>query len=189
MLTLFLMNPDREFYLRELVKIFNISPRSVSLELKNLAGIELLNRRISGNQHYYSANTGHILFKDLQNMFLKTVGVKDVIYKTVAPYKKNIEYCFIYGSIARGNFTARSDIDLMIIGTIASKILAPVLLIAGDSLNREINYSIFSKREIQGRIKNNDHFISHLYKEQKIFVIGDSNEFERMGSQRLVENA
>jgi predicted nucleotidyltransferase len=187
MLTLFLMNPDREFYLRELVKILNISPRSVSLELKNLSNIELLKKRISGKQHYYRANTGHILFKDLQNMFLKTVGVKDVIYKLIKPFEQNIECCFIYGSIARGNFSSGSDIDLMIIGTISSKTLSPVLLKAGDSLNREINFSIFSKKEILERLKTNDHFIYRLFGEKKIVILGDSNEFKRMGNQRLVE--
>jgi predicted nucleotidyltransferase len=183
----FLMNPDREFYLREFVKILNISPRSVSLELKNLSDIDFLKKRISGHQHYYIANTSHILFKDLQNIFLKTVGVKDVIYKVIKLYEKNIEYCFIYGSIAEGNFSSDSDIDLMIIGDINSKMISKVVLKAGETLNREINFSIFTKKELLQRLNKNDHFISHLYLQPKIFVIGESNEFERMGKKRMAK--
>jgi predicted transcriptional regulator len=51
LLNIFLMNPDSEYYLRELAEKFNVSPRHISLELQNLKNIDLIKKRISGKQH------------------------------------------------------------------------------------------------------------------------------------------
>ena len=148
----FLMHADKEFYLREIANIFNLSPRPVNLELKNLKNIGLLKKRISGNQHYYSANIQHPLFDDLKNIFLKTIGLKDVVKKYLEVFKSGIKYSFIYGSIAKENAAAESDIDLIIIGDVSSRKLSGVLLQAGNELKREINFSILTcARVVTGR--------------------------------------
>ena len=187
LLNRFLMNPDKEFYLRELSNSLNISPRSVSIELSNLEKIGLIKKRISGNHHYYSANTQHLIFGDLQNIFTKTVGVKNVIAYSLEPFKTDILFSFIYGSIAKGNATSTSDIDLFIIGNVSSRKISSALLNAGSKLNREINFSIFKKDEFIQRLKSKDHFITSIIKESKIFVIGNPNEFEGLGKERLAE--
>ena len=183
----FLMQQDQEFYLRELSNHFSISPRSVSMELTNLESIGLISKRISGNQHYYSSNIQHPLFHDLKNIFTKTIGLKNIIADSLEPFKSEIKFSFIYGSIAKGNYTSSSDVDLLIIGNVSSRKISSVLLSAGSKLNREINFSVFSLKEIKKRIKDNDHFITSIFKEPKIFVIGDSDEFDRMGKEWLAE--
>ena len=100
LLNRFLMHPDREFYLRELSKHFNISPRSVSMELANLENMELINKRISGNHHYYSANSRNPIFQDLKNVFAKTIGLKNIIADCLEPFEADIYFSFIYGSMA-----------------------------------------------------------------------------------------
>ena len=179
------MHPEQEFYLRELSNQFHLSPRAVSMELKNLESIELIKKRISGKQHYYSINTQHPLFPDLQNVFLKTIGLKDVIRDKLTPFHSSIDYAFIYGSVARGTSTAISDVDLMIIGNVSSRKVAGALSDAGSKLDREINFSIFTVEEFLDRLKKKDHFITALLKEPKIFIIGDSDEFRWMGEKRF----
>lgn len=185
----FLMHSGEEFYLREIASHFNLSPRQVSLELKNLASIGLLKKRISGNQHYYSINQQHPLFEDLRNIFLKTVGLKDVIEKHLKPFEKEIDFAFIYGSIAKGNSVAGSDVDLMITGNLSVRKVSGVLMQAGSELGREVNFSIFSLNEFIERIKNKDHFITSLLRDPKIFIIGDVNEFERLAKEWMVETS
>lgn len=183
LLNKFLMNPEQEFYLRELSNLYKISPRSVSLELQNLERIELIKKRISGKQHFYSINRQHPLYGDLRNIFIKTFGFKNLLQKYLEPYKSQISYCFIYGSIAKGNSKANSDLDLMIIGDVPSRKISGDFLKAGEELNREVNFSIFSESEFVSRLRNNDHFITTLIKEPKIFIIGDSIEFSRLGEK------
>ena len=185
----FLMHPQKEFYLRELSGKFNLSPRSVSLELKNLESIELLRKKVSGKQHYYSVNRNHPLFHDLQNIFLKTIGIKDVIREKLEIFIHKINFAFIYGSVAKGTFTSQSDVDLMIIGNVSSRKLSSVLLKAGEIIVREINYSVMKYEELINRIKNKDHFVITLIREPKIFIFGDSIEFDRLGEKWLVDKA
>jgi len=156
LLNLFLMHPDEEFYLREISNMFKLSPRSVSLELKNLVNINLIQKKISGKQHYYSVNTNHPLFHELQSIFIKTIGIKDIIKEKLEKFKQYIRFAFIYGSIAKGNFNAVSDVDLMIIGNVSSRKLSGLLLEAGEVVSREINYSVMHYDELINRLKNND---------------------------------
>jgi len=189
LLTLFLLHPEREYYLRELSTRLQVSPRQVSLELSNLYKIELIKKRISGNQHFYSANPQHPLFPDLQNIFIKTVGLKDVLQKNLQPFQTQILYCFVYGSMAKGVVTAKSDIDLMIIGTVSSKSISGPVMNAGQEMQREINYSVFPLQEVKSRLRNKDHFFCTIWSESKIFILGNSSEFERLGKEWLAETA
>jgi predicted nucleotidyltransferase len=183
LLSQFLMNPDKEFYLRQISGKFGLSPRLVSLELQNLEKIELLKKRVSGKQHYFAINKQHQLFEDLRNIFLKTVGLKDVIEKHLDAYLSQIEFAFIYGSIAKGNAAINSDVDLMIIGNLSNRKISGSMLQAGTELDREINFSIFAFDEFKSRIKNNDHFITTIINEPKIFITRNSDEFERLAKE------
>lgn len=183
----FLMNEDMEYYLRELSNSLKISPRSVSVELNNLLNIGLVKKRISGKQHYYSANTQHQIFGELQSIFTKTIGIKNIIAECLEPFKSDILFSFIYGSIAKGNATSTSDVDLLIIGNASSRKISHALINAGAELNREINFSIFKKDEFLQRLENKDHFITSIIKEPTIFVIGNPGEFEGFGKERLVK--
>ncbi|NOX88435.1 MAG: nucleotidyltransferase domain-containing protein [Calditrichaeota bacterium] len=149
----------------------------------------MIKKRMSGNRNYYTVNKQHPLFSDLRNMFLKTVGLKDVVYKNIQPVETEIEYVFIYGSIARSDATAASDVDLIVIGNVSSRKLSSLMLHAGNELRREINFSVFSLSEFKNRLKKNDHFITTIIKEPKIFIIGDSDEFDRMAKEWLAETA
>jgi predicted nucleotidyltransferase len=185
LLNIFLMNPDSEYYLRELAEKFNVSPRHISLELQNLKSVDLIKKRISGKQHYYSININHPIFHELQNIFIKTIGLKSVIENSLANFKEFIKFAFIYGSIAKGDVRANSDIDLMIIGDISGRKISSAMIHSGNKLNKEVNFNIFSFDEFSSRLKSNDHFINSIYKESKLFLIGDQNEFERLGKEWL----
>jgi predicted nucleotidyltransferase len=180
LLNRFLMNEDREFYLRQLSGDFNLSPRHVSLELQNLKKIGLITKRISGNLHYFTINRQHPLFQELKNIFLKTVGLKDIIHKYLISFTNRIQFAFIYGSMARGTADSDSDVDLMIVGDISTRQISAEMIKAGNELKREINFSVFNPEEFKTRLVKNDHFVSSLVSESKLFIIGDMNEFERL---------
>ncbi len=177
----FLLHSEDEFYLRQLSSHFKISPRSVSLELKNLESIGLIHKRISGKQHYYLVDKQHPLFNDLKNIFIKTVGIKDIIAKALNNYVSQIEFAFIYGSFANGSATAGSDVDLMILGDVKSRKISGSMISIGEKLSREINFSIITVTEFNQRLKDHDHFLNSVYNSPKIFIIGNFHEFERMG--------
>jgi predicted nucleotidyltransferase len=183
LLNTFLMNSDSEYYLRELAEKFKVSPRHISLELQNLKKIELIKKRISGKQHYYSVNKNHPIFQELRNIFIKTIGLKSVIENALIQYSDLIKFAFIYGSIAKDDARVDSDIDLMIIGDVSGRKISGAMIRAGNELNKEVNFNIFSANEFSGRLISNDHFINSIYKESKLFIIGNPDEFERLGEK------
>lgn len=183
LLSRFLMHPEAEYYGRELADLFETSPRAVHVELRNLEAIHLLRKRISGKQHYYSANTRHPLYPDLQNIFRKTVGLKDVLVEALQQHTASIDYAFIYGSFATGDFTAESDIDILIMGTVSSRKISADLMEAGRTLQREVNFSVFSPREFAQRVNEGDHFLSRLLEQPKLFIIGDAHEFSDLAEE------
>jgi len=180
LLRIFLMNPDTEYYGRQLTEMLDAYPHAVHVELKNLESIELIQKRISGKQHYYSANTAHPLYRDLQNIIRKTVGLKDVIQGALNPFRDDIDYAIVYGSFASGDFTSESDVDLIIKGDVKSRKISSALLEAGELLQRELNFTIFTREEFRSRIKNNDHFITRVVNKPMMFLIGDESDFRSL---------
>ena len=181
----FLLHPEREYYLRQLCSMHDLAPRSVGLELANLESIGLITRRLAGKSIFYSADRKHILFSELQKIFIKTVGLTDVVRNALAPFTANITLAFIYGSFAKGEFSTGSDIDLMIIGQVSSFLLSETLGKAGQQLGREINYAVFPEKEIKERLADNDHFLKNVSENPKMFLIGTEDEFKRLVEERL----
>ena len=189
LLNILFLFQDEEFYLRQLVQKINCSPRSVNLELRNLESIHLVSKRVSGKQHYYRINQQHPLFYDLRNIFLKTTGLTYVISDFFTSFSDKLDFVFVYGSMANGTFQSNSDVDLMIIGSISSRLIASDITEFCQKLGREVNYSVFPLKELKIRIKNKDHFFLSLLKSKKIFIIGGEYEFGRLVEEWLAEDS
>jgi predicted nucleotidyltransferase len=180
LLSEFMLNPEREYYLRQLCAMHDLAPRSVGLELANLESIGLITRRPAGKTIFYIANRSHILFPELQRIFIKTVGLADVVRNALEPFTANISLAFTYGSFAKGDFSAESDVDLMIIGQVSSFQLSETLGRAGQQLGREINSAIFPENEARERLANNDHFFKNVTENPKLYIIGTEDEFRKL---------
>ncbi|MGQ9730944.1 MAG: winged helix-turn-helix domain-containing protein [Candidatus Zipacnadales bacterium] len=75
LLTLFLSEPQRRYYSRELARAIGGRQNAVWRELKNLEGLGLLRSEAEGNLKYYVVNMGFQLFSELRNLVLKAAGV------------------------------------------------------------------------------------------------------------------
>lgn len=175
LLTLFLLNPDKRFYVRELARKTEENINSVRRELQKLESIGLLRSEAEGNMKYYTVNKKMSIYDDLKNIFLKTEGIGNILTDKLTELGK-INYAFIYGSFAKGEEQLSSDIDIMIVGNADEKKLIKILRSLEERLSREINYTLLSPREFKSRIKNKDPFITNVMKEKKIMVIGDTLE-------------
>lgn len=177
-LKLFLFNPDNDFYQRQISLLTHQPIRAVQREVNKLEKIGLIKKSIEGNRIYYKTNKKCPIFEELKGILLKTTGIAEVLKGNLWE-SKNIQFAFIYGSYAKGEERLSSDIDLLVVGDIASKRLSSVLSKPKRELNREINYAVFSLQEFRRRIKQKDHFLNAVLKEKKIFIIGREDEFKR----------
>ena len=75
LLNAFYTFPDKELYLRELVRITREDHKNISLELNNLEKLGLVSSRRDGNQEIFSSQSGHFsLYEELKSIFYKTKG-------------------------------------------------------------------------------------------------------------------
>ena len=175
LLTLFLLNPESEFYVREIVRMTGENINGVRRELANLESFGLLIGRRRGNQHYFTVNRDFFLYTDLQQLVLKTEGVARVIRENLSSLQ-NIECMFIYGSFARGTAGGRSDIDLFIVGDVNEEVLIPLVHTGERAINREINYTLMRGSEFAQRRETGDPFVKNVMGERKIMIIGSCDD-------------
>lgn len=175
LLRLYFTNPDKEYYLRELERMINFPVGNIRRELLKLESRGLFTFRRQGNLSYYSLNKKHPLFKVFKSVISKTIGVEGELRNTLSRVK-GIKLAFIYGSFAKGAERIASDIDLFIIGHINEENLIKAISQAETALKREINYSLYSRKDFEKKKKEKDYFIKELIREPKIFLVGDENE-------------
>jgi len=175
-------HPDREFYQQEITQAAGVNLSAVQRELRNLVEAGLVTSRRHGNRVYYRANRASPLFPDLQGIVLKTVGLADVLREALGPVQGKVEIAFVFGSLASGDATAESDVDLIVIGRAGLREVAPLLSAAGSTLGREVNPVTLSPEEWADRLGRGDHFVGTVAREPKIFVLGAADELERLGA-------
>lgn len=174
-LSYFFMNPGESFHIRSLATILGESAGNLARELNNLEEAGLVQSRAVGNQKHFSLREDSPIHEDMRNLFLKTVGAGGEI-RDLLSHLDGIELAFLFGSFASGEAHGSSDIDVMIIGEINDRELAPLMAELEGRLHREINYMIYSRREAEKRIKQEGDFVYEVFRGPRIILIGQSDD-------------
>jgi uncharacterized protein len=168
-----------ELHLRELVRQSALSLGTIQQELRRLTRIELVLARKDGNRVYYKANPIHPLFPEIKSLVMKTNGIGGVLGRALDD--KEIAVAFIFGSVARNEAGAQSDVDLMLVGSIGLRRLTHLLSGVSEQIGREINPHILTPDEFKERKLNKDHFLTSVLATPRLFVKGTEHELEEMG--------
>lgn len=179
-LTLFLTHPEEEIYQSRIVETTKCILIQVQRALKRLEETGLITKTKSGNRVYYKANRMHPAFEDIKRALFKTILFGDLLKDALDPFKDRIEFSFIYGSLARGEESFDSDIDLFIIGDLGMRDVASLLGAVGHEIGREINPTVYPLREFKKKIKEKNTFIKEIMNKPKIWLIGEESEFAKM---------
>jgi predicted nucleotidyltransferase len=171
LLTLFLLNPGRGYYIREIERMTGENYSAIHSELANLESFGLLSRERKGKQVYFSVNQDFFLYHDLQQILLKTEGVSGTLRDQLRDMQ-GISCLFIYGSFAAGNAGAESDIDLFIVGDIEEDVILAAVGAAEKTLTREINYTLMSDQEYRERQWKQDPFVMNVLREPRVVLAG-----------------
>jgi len=100
------------------------------------------------------------------------------LQQALHPFRDRIACAFVYGSVARRQETALSDVDLMVIGTVGLAELAPALRKAEARLGREVNVTNYSPGELRAKAAAKDHFLSAVLQRRKQFVRGSQRDLD-----------
>jgi DNA-binding transcriptional ArsR family regulator len=179
LLRLLFADASRELHLRDLTRRSGLGLGTVQGELQKLSDADLVTSRRDGNRRYFSANEGHPLFPDLQQLVLKTAGLRDVLAQALVRLK-GVDVAFVFGSLAARPGKAASDVDLMVIGGASLRTLAPALRKAADKLGREINPVTMTTAEFSKR-RSKDPLLLDVLGKPILFVKGGPDELEKLG--------
>jgi predicted nucleotidyltransferase len=181
-LSLLYSRPGKSFFTNEIVRWVKMGRGTVQRELDRMTSSGLLTVSQSGNQRHYQANLENPVYRELLGIVRKTFGLADVIRESLTRFDKGIEFVFIYGSIAKGEDSASSDIDLLVVSeSVAYSELMAELAKAGESLGRIINPSIYSLKELKTKIRNKNAFLTRVMEQPKIWVKGNDNDIKELG--------
>lgn len=169
--------PDRSFYANELIALAQSGKGAVQRELEGLSRAGLITARKQGNQKHYQANAASPVFAELRGLVLKTVGLADVLGAALAPLAARIERAFIYGSMARGEDTALSDVDLMVVSPdLGYSELFGALESASAALGRRVNPTLYPPQEFGRRVAEDQAFVTRVMQQPKIWLIGQEGQ-------------
>lgn len=183
-LKLFLKDPEKEYYFREIAKNLNKEPSHYQKYLDNFVADEILLDERRGNMRFFRLNKEHPLYEEIKSIVSKTIGLENEL-KELVDKLNNVECAFIFGSIAKGTENSNSDVDLMLIGNTNQDILVAALSSMEGKIAREINYHIYSSQEIVKKIKEKDGFISNIFLSPIIKLKG--NPYDFTGSSNIAK--
>lgn len=180
LLSVLLLNPERSYYQQELASITGGALRPLQLALDKLTRADLVSKKPVGKHAYYRIVATHPAYPDLRALFEMTFALADVVRDALEPLAERLDVAFIYGSVARGNERAASDVDVLVVGDPGRKELSRALEPAQGRLNREINVTIYNAEGLAMAMHEANPFLQEVLSKPKIWVIGDENEFERL---------
>lgn len=174
---LFINNQEQEYYINEIARLVRTSSGTAQRELNKLLKNSLLVHERKGNLVLFKLNKSNPLLKEIETIVNKTIGIEGFLGEELKKIKE-IEYAFIFGSYAKGDFNAKSDLDLYIIGNVENEKFHKIIDKSEKLLQREINPHISILKEF--KLKMNKSFFIKEILEKYILLVGDKDEFREI---------
>jgi predicted nucleotidyltransferase len=169
-------NTARSYYASEIIGRAQIGSGAVQRELARLEASGLVTSERIGNQKHYRANEQSPVFAPLRELVLKTTGFADVLRKALAPLAPQLVAAFVFGSIAKREDTASSDVDLFVVSdTLTFADLFGALDTAARALGREVNPTVHTRHEVAMLRRKKSSFIERVLHQPKIWIYGDQD--------------
>lgn len=180
LLGLFMSNPNRSFYVREITRRIDEQINSVRRELSNLLSIGVIKSESSNNRLYYEVNQKFEKYQDLVNLFGKQVKVNSrsedeaneekptkkasstlsTGSQKISPKERalgNVSLVVLGGTFTRDK---RAPADLFIVGNVTPSSLKTYVEDLESTIDAEVRYMILTDEEFAYRRQINDRFTS-----------------------------
>lgn len=188
-LALLLLHPGESRHVREIARAIGKAPGTLLRELNALAAAGVLLRKPLGNQVHFQADPDCPIYEELRSILKKTVGVADVLREALAPLAPRIRAAFVYGSVARGDERARSDLDVMVVGEAGFGDVVAALAPVQDALRREVNPNVYPALEFGKKLAAADPFLKRVLAGRKIFIVGGEDDLGKPAAHRPAQGA
>ena len=172
---LYFSQTNRRYYLRELERLLDEPVGNIRRELLRWSKAGLFLREKVGNLTYYSLNKSFPLYEELRTIVSKTIGIEYILKEGLKGIE-SIVVAITYGSVASGEDTGNSDIDVLLIGNPDMDELVNNVQEMEKELGREINYVLYAPEEFKRKKEARNTFIIDALRNPKVFIIGEEHD-------------
>lgn len=166
LLHLFLNNPGKSFYVREITRLIDEQINSVRRELANMLKVGIITSDTSDNKLYYEVNQRYdhyvafrAIFSDAGMPSVAKDATKRVSWKDELAALPGVRLVLLAGVFARGS---SSDVDILIVTDKKSANVAKLVKSIEKQEGRDINYAVLPYDDFYYRLSIRDKFITGL---------------------------
>ena len=170
LLDYYFLNPEAQVYINELARILDLDPKNTETKLKELEKEGLFKSEFRGKQRYFFLAKDNPVLEHYRQIFLRTYGIEKRL-KGMMGNIKGLKEAYLFGSYASNKMDSSSDIDLLAIGTHSVLELQRVIAKLQKDTGREFNVINLSEKEFEKKKKDNDPFITSVFKAKIIRLI------------------
>ena len=176
LLNLFLNNPEKTFYVREITRLIDEQVNSVRRELKNLEDIKAVNSATEDRKLFYGINQRFKYYIPLRAIFAGIDSGEESIVKEkeqgwrygTSDIDKDLGILIISGVLVK---RSESDIDMILVGNNSKKQLSDWAKNIEKQEGRDLNYVILSMEEFYYRYTSSDVFINGIFQNEHRIIV------------------
>lgn len=166
----FYTRPGLERHARELAREMGRAAQPVARELSALERAGILTSSTVGRARRYRLNESSPIASQFRALVQRTIGVEGKLRDALEGLA-GVEEAFIFGSYARGEDRATSDIDLMVVGPITRRALSGRLREVESELGRDVNVTRYTREDLQRLRGSHDPFLADVWTGKRIPII------------------
>ena len=174
LLHLFLNNPGKSFYVREITRLIDEQINSVRRELSNMLGVGIITSDTADNKLYYEVNQRYehyvalrAIFADQPTKAVKTAKATDD-WQPIISQLQGVRIAVAAGVLVRGS---TSTVDLLLVGSIVPAKLKSAIKSIERLEGRELTYSTMPYDEFYYRLSVRDKFITEILNSSHLVVV------------------
>ena len=164
LLTTFLLNPDEEYFIRELTRKLDEQINSIRRELDNLKKIGLLKSRVKNRKKYYYTNKDFVVYNELKDIILKAMNTDSDLIRKIGKMG-DVELLLLSGVFVG----KESPVDLLVVGDLNKEKLQK-LLAESSKMGKDLRFTTMNKKDFLYRLEMKDKFIRDLIADEKSIV-------------------
>lgn len=165
LLHLFLNNPGKSFYVREITRLIDEQINSVRRELANMLAVGIITSDTADNKLYYEVNQRYEHYVPLRDIFADAPSQRVRAAKTGSDWRPIVTgLAGVRLSVAAGVLVPHSTakVDLLIVGGVTPAKVKVVIKAVERLEGRELTYSVLSYDEFYYRLSVRDKFITEI---------------------------
>jgi len=180
LLHLFLSNPGRAFYVREITRKIDEQINSVRRELANMLNVGIIKSENSNNRLYYEVNQEYAHYEPLRQIFVdataESKALKEV--ETVGDWSArlkalgDVRIAILSGKLVHGS---ESEVDVLLAGSVNKTQAKKFVKELEEDEGKPLNYVVMEYQDFYYRLSIKDRFVMSVIN-TKHTIIADTEQ-------------